>query len=221
MDPVDFIGLPKMRRIFVKLGKIFKEFYMHAFMKSIAVSLALFCVSQSYATELIKTHDGSVASCKSKSDASRHALGGVYRPIKLEQISSTAKVTIEFLRCIDSNKQFGFVRDLSVERRTSMVTDFSTTDLSKKEVSMERTNTVLLAFNGKGDLIDRQAFIKNEDGTYTAKISTTALEYDNSPTGKKSFEIAVQSEFVLNDGITGENIDRGLENLGSYRLIVK
>lgn len=193
---------------------------MKNFMKSMILASAVLTSAQVMADSLIKTHDGTIATCQSKLDVETHAVGAIYRPVKIEQTESTAKITVEFLKCTSEKNQFKFVRDLSLEKRNSKVTDFSTTDLSKKEISMTRSNTSLLAFNGKGNLIDKQVLKRNADGTYSVTINTQAAEYDNSPTGKKSFEIAVQSEFTLVDS-TGSLIDTGFENLGSYRLIVK
>lgn len=193
---------------------------MNTLVKILALTFAMTSASQVLASDLIKIHDGTIAGCQSKRDVEAHAIGAVYRPVKLEQNEKSAKITVEFLRCVNTNGQFKFVRDQSLEKRKSAVTDLSTSDHSKVELVMERTNTVILAFNGKGDLIDRKALNRNADGTYSATISTDALEYDNSPVGKKSLEIAVQSVFVLND-TKGVLIDRGYENLGSYRLIVK
>lgn len=194
---------------------------MNTFVKSLTLAALITTSFQALASDLIKTHDGAIATCQSKSDVEKHAIGGIYRPVKIEQSQNSAKITLEFLRCVHNNGQFKFVRDQSIEKRKSSVTDLSTRDLSTVELSMQRSNTSILAFNGKGDLIDRQALKKNADGTYSAKISTLALDYDNSPIGKKSLEIAVQSEFVLDNLFTGENVDRGYENLGSYRLIIK
>lgn len=189
--------------------------------KLMAASLIALSFSTLAVTDLIKTHDGSVVTCKSKSDVSRHVLGGIYRPVKMNKALNSSDITIEFLRCTQSGDSFKFVRDHSFEQRASKVTDFGTRDLSKRNIQISRSNITLLAYNGKGDLIDRQTLEKNEDGTYSTSITTKALNYDNSPAGRSSFEISVQSQFTLDDLESGANIDRGLENLGSFRLVVK
>lgn len=185
-------------------------------MKSIILAMTVLVSTQAFASDLVKTYDGTIATCQSNVDVESHAIGAIYRPVKLEKSDKTATITIEFLKCTKD----GFVRDLSVEKRVTKVTDLSTRDLSKVEVSMQRSSTQLLAFNGLGELIDRQALNRNEDGTYSAKINIDVLNLDDAPTGKKSLEVAVQSVFELKNS-KGELIDNGFENLGSYRLIVK
>lgn len=189
--------------------------------KIMAASLIALSFSTLAVTDLIKTHDGSVVTCQSKADVARHALSGVYRPVKMNKAINSSDITIEFLKCVQSGNSFKFVRDYSFEQRASKVTDFGTRDLSKRNIQISRSNITLLAYNGKGDLIDRQTLEKNEDGTYSTSITTKALNYDNSPAGRSSFEISVQSQFTLDDLESGANIDRGLENLGSFRLVVK
>jgi hypothetical protein len=188
--------------------------------KTIALSVLIFSFS-SVASSLIKTHDGKVARCQSSLDLAEQALSGVYRPLKIVKKERESIITLEFLKCTNSKGIYQFTRDHSFEERTKSVTNYGTPDLAKVNISIQRNEISLIAFNGAGELIDNAPLTKNPDGTYTARVSMDAPNLDDSPTGKKSLEFAVRSIFTLYETDNGKEIDSGYENLGSYRLIVK
>jgi hypothetical protein len=185
---------------------------------TIILSMLVIISSIASASDLIKTLDGSVASCESETDVVIHRLSGIYRPLTLAKSGKTAKIELEFLRCVETNGVFSFIRDFSF---TSRLEKFADLNSMRREIEISRQNVQLLATNELGEIIDRKELSSNKDGTYSVEINIVSLNYDNSPIGKKSFVIAVQSQFNLIDKVSGELIDRGLENLGWFRLVVK
>lgn len=180
----------------------------------------LFFSFQSFGSNLIKLHDGTLAKCDSRYDFFRHNLSGVYRPVRIERNEHTATITVEYLRCDIKAEGFGFTRDRHVEDRM-VVLERGSMYSEDKVLRIQRNDLSLVAFSHLGEVVDRRPLVKNADGTFTATISIFAQEYDNSPEGRKSIEISVQSLKSIDDYITGKNIDRGSESLGFYRLIIE
>lgn len=182
--------------------------------------LALAIVLSSFsglASEIIKLQDGSIARCESKVDVARHNFSSVYRPLEFKHDGSVAFVKVEFLRCLeDKNGKFSFKRDTEIGARNV------TTALNTNRVyQVTRSKILVTVANGKGELADRQELTSIEDGIYSGHFSVIAKEYDDSPLGKKSLVMHVQSMRKIVDLDTAEVIDQGLEHLGAYRIIIK
>ena len=186
-------------------------------MKMFALVATLFSLSSfAQVDTLIKQYDGSVARCETKADAFQHRFSSVYRPIELKQSENQANIRIEFLKCVENKDGYGFVRDNNIESRV-LADEF----IEERKLKIAKKNFSMIAVNGKGKLIDRASLKANDDGTFSAVLNTKADEYDLSPKGKKSLDVLVQSQFEIIDTNYNQVIDRGIESLGSYRLIIK
>ena len=165
------------------------------------------------AQDMIKTFDGSIARCESAADVYQYKFHAVYRPLLSKKLKSSTDIKIEFLKCVESKGEFKFVRDNNFQSRTVMVEGI--------EYKIERTEPKLIVSNDMGRIANENTLKKNADNTYSASLNTVGVAYDNSPEGKQSLLVAVQSIFKLTEVSTGKIIDSGYETLGSYRLIVK
>ncbi|WPU63222.1 hypothetical protein [Peredibacter starrii] len=165
------------------------------------------------AQDMIKTFDGSVARCESAADVFQHQFHGVYRPLKAKKLADSTKIDIEFLKCVESEQGFQFVRDTNFYERTVFVDGV--------EYKIVRTVPKLYATTGLARMATEAQLKENSDNTFSASLNTINVSYDDAPAGKKSVVIGVQSIFTITKVSTDEVIDSGYETLGSYRLIVK
>ncbi|MFP5386327.1 MAG: hypothetical protein ACLGHN_09635 [Bacteriovoracia bacterium] len=165
---------------------------------------------------LIKLLDGTVARCNSKVDAARHEISGVYRPVALGSKGNRAVIKIEFLRCTEENDKFTFKRVIDFENHT--ISPLLSPD---RRIQIENKNLELIVANGNGKLVDRVSLKKGSDGLYSGSINLITTQYDNSPVGKKSLVIHIQSIMKITDADNGMIIDEGLRPYGSYRIVVK
>ena len=182
-------------------------------MKNLILAAVVIFSGAVSAQEMLKTLDGSVARCESAADVYQHQFHAVYRPLLSKKLTNSTEIKIEFLRCVESNKEFKFVRDDNYQSRTVLV--------DGAEYKIERTEPKLYASSGMGRLASEAKLKKNADNTYTASLNTINVSYDDAPAGKKSVVVGVQSVFTLTEVSTGRVIDNGYETLGSYRLILK
>lgn len=162
-----------------------------------------------HAQNLIKTFDGKIATCQDKADVFSSDRQTIYRPIELKQDGNSANVKIEFLRCVNNNGSFKFVRDMNPEKR-----EFSPFGAPEISLSISRSHFSMMAVNSKYDVIDHQELSRNKDGSYSVELSTLSA-------GEKSLEIFLKSHAELVNHSEGKTLDRYEESLGSYRLILK
>lgn len=187
-------------------------------MKILVSALMLSLSTGVMANDLIKMIDGGVARCESRVDVVRHNLSSVYRPLSAVRNGEKVTLRLEFLRCVENkrNNTFGFEREPELMVRT--VRPLLSPD---RELNVVRRDLSVVVMNGKGVKVDKQELKEVGAGVYTVTVKTTAEEYDDSPLGKKSLELHVQSIMKITDADTGEVIDQGLEALGAYRIVVK
>lgn len=172
-------------------------------------TLALFLSFSAFAQvdSLVKTFDGSTVRCQSKADVFSQRFSSVYRPVELKRSKGEAFIRIEFLRCVQKNNSFAFIRDHGISTERVVSDEFT----QGREIAIKKKDISLLAINEKSELVDRQLLTANDDGTYSAVIKTTS----------KVLDISVQSLFEIYDVNTLEQLDRGIEALGSFRLFSK
>lgn len=186
-------------------------------MKNLLALALLLTSAASFASDLIKLQDGSVATCNSRVDVNRHMFSSVYRPLKFTKTGDSAYIKVEFLRCVESkNGTFGFERETQISSRT--VSPILNPD---KKIEITRSLFQVTVTDAKYAIVDRQELTLVEDGVYEATFSTLTDAYENSPAGKKSVIMNVQSKFKMVDLDTAQVIDQGLQHLGGYRIVVK
>ncbi len=156
---------------------------------------------------LVKTFDGSTVRCQSKADVFDQRFSSVYRPVEFKRLRGEALVRIEFLRCIEKNNSFGFIRDFGISTQRVVSDEFT----QGREIAIKKKNISLLAINEKSELVDRQLLKANDDGTFSAVIKTNS----------KVLDVSIQSLFEIYDVNTLEQLDYGIETLGAFRLISK
>lgn len=186
-------------------------------MRSLLASL-LFVSFSAFGNDIIKIIDGSSAVCKTKADVFRYQASGVYRPVSFERGTDAVVVTVEFLRCIEREGEFKFVRDDKFENRVVSIQSgpFSRENLN---VEIKRSEIGGVSYSTRGRIYSQSPMRKNADNTYSQKIpgGMENLEAD----GDDFFEFTVSyKEKVINQA-TDEIIDSKQEYLGSYRIYVK
>ena len=184
-------------------------------MKKILAAVILFSSLVAQA-DLIKLHDGSVATCNSKAEVARYDISGVYRPVSVKRNGDRAKIKIEFMSCVEENEKFLFKREKSFEER--LINPLVSPD---RNIHVTHSDIHLVITNDKGLLVDKRLMVKGADGLYSAEVSLIASEYDHSPVGKESLLIHIQTKLTITDADTGIVIHKGIEAYGAYRIVVK
>lgn len=184
-------------------------------MKTILAAVVLFSSFLAQA-DLIKLHDGTVASCNSKSDVARYDISGVYRPVSMKRNGDSARIKIEFMSCVEEKNKFLFKREKSFEDR--LINPIISPD---RNVQISHSDIQIVVTNGKGLLVDKRPLVKGSDGLYSADINLVASEYDPSPAGRESLEVHVQTKVSITDADTGMIIHHGIDAYGAYRIVVK
>lgn len=165
--------------------------------------------------------EGGRASCKTKADVLLYQTSAVYRPVNLAQHGETASLTVEFLRCVEQNGKFAFVRDRSFENHTVTV---EPGPLHREELAVDviRNDIQAVTFNTNGFVLNRSEMQRNGDSTYSQTLPIGAMDsLETDRNGERFFEMAVSYKVMIKNRETGKIIDSKREYLGSYRVFVK
>ncbi len=189
-------------------------------MKLLFVILSLVSLS-TFANEIIKISDGSVAKCDTKVDVLKYRAQSIYRPLSFEFRNGAADVTVEFLKCVQEGEAFKFVRDTNISERT---VTFEAGPMSRdgQTVRIEREKFTLVAFRSDTVRIhSKNELTSNGDNTYSASLPLKVANLQESRDGEKFFEMTVSNKMVMIDEATNRVIDSRIDFLGSYRMTVK
>jgi hypothetical protein len=185
-------------------------------MKLFVLLTALLSTSVFAQDQLLKTIDGSVATCESKADVFNMTLKSVYRAKMVKVTEGTAELNIEFLKCVEKDGNFLFVTDKSLTSRTAYY--------NGRNLELTRSAPSLVVLDDELSKITvlKNSIKKNKDGTYQAKIQTAIQGGPStSRTSSNVIEFAVRMEYKITDLDTLEILDHGVHFMGSYRLIIK
>lgn len=188
-------------------------------MKTFICSLLLLATTSAFAGEIIKIIDGSSASCNNLVDYIHLQTSGAYRPLSYDRVDGKSVLTLEFLRCVETEDGFAF------KRATSLEGSYTTTIRSRlgnteREVIIERKEPTVVAYNGTGRVLAQSAALRNLGGVYVADLSFDENELEATFTGLR-FDFALYTMVVIKDKKTGEVIDSGKKFSGAYALIVR
>lgn len=187
-------------------------------MKSLIAALILLSFS-SFASEILKVSDGSVALCESKVDVYRYRAGLVYRPLGFKVIDGNAEVTVEFLKCVQEGDTFKFVTDKNISSRTIVV---ETASREQRTIRIEREKFALVAYRSNDiRLLSRTELADNGNHTYTATLPLVLSDLQVNRDGKRFFEMSLSHKIKLVDDETNRVIDARTDFLGTYRMVIK
>lgn len=188
-------------------------------MKTFICSLLLLASTSSFAGEIIKIIDGSSATCNNLVDYIQLQTSGAYRPLSYERVNGKSILTLEFLRCVETEDGFKFQRTTSLEG-TYTTTILNRLGKTEREVIIERKEPSVVAYNGRGRILAQSAALRNRGGVYVADLSFDENELESTFTGLR-FDFALYTMVVIKDKKTGKVIDSGKKFSGAYALIVR
>lgn len=189
-------------------------------MRTLLVTLMLTSFS-SFATEIIKVSDGSVAKCESKIDVYRYRASMIYRPLSFKIVDGNAEVKVEFLKCIQDGETFRMVQDKNIFERI-VVIEPGPFSREQKTIRIEREKFSLIAYRSEDvRLLAKNALSYNGDNTFSATLPLEMSDLQVNRNGQRFFEMTVSHKMKMIDAATNREIDSRVDFLGSYRMVIK
>ncbi len=189
-------------------------------MKALLATLMLMSFS-SFATEIIKVSDGSVAKCESNVDVYRYRAEMIYRPLDFKVVNGNAKVKIEFYKCIQENGEFKFVLDKDIENRT-VVIEPGPFSRETTTIRIQREKFSVVAYRSDDTrMLSKNELISNGNHTYSATLPLNLADLQVNRSGQRYFEMTVSFKMTMFDAATNRPIDSRIDFLGTYRMVIK
>lgn len=174
-----------------------------------------------FANEIIKVSDGSVAKCDNKVDVYRYRASLVYRPIDFTYADGKAQVKVEFLRCIQDGETFGFVEDKNIFQRTVVIEPgpFSRETMT---IRIEREKFNVVGYRSDDTrLLTKGELQAGRNNKFTATLPIVLGDLQVNRNGDRYFEMTISSKMSMYDAATDRKIDARMDFMGTYRMIVK
>lgn len=183
-------------------------------MRSLLFALILISFSAFSATpQLIKTFDGTLATCSSFDDSLRYKNSGVMS-LALEKMTNKAdtvelKVRVSFYYCQRTNGEFGFKKLVDPT--------FIRYPLGDRQITVERKDFTLRALNGDYVILDHDLVQADRDGLVELTVSKRDVTRTTSGKAFIDFDLTGLSR---NSDNLGHTMDFEQITFGTFRLFL-
>jgi hypothetical protein len=183
--------------------------------------LLTFISLSAFAGEIIKVSDGSVAECKTSVDFNRYNGTVIYRPLNMDFSEGKAQVNVEFLKCVENNGNYGFVRDGDVFE-TVVTYQPGPFECDVRVVRIKRELFSVLALGSDETRHIANGELKSlRSGIFSATLPLERSSLEVNRNGNRYFDMVIAYKVKIIDVSTNKVIDSKIDYLGSYRMIIK